>query len=275
MRTFSRTRSLRTLAAALVAAGALSLTACSGEGSGGVGEAKDAGPATTVSQASQKEKAKPAEESGKGAGGNTAGTSGSSGTSSSSGTSGSSGSSDQGSSGSDAGTASAGGTTSGGGTAKNSAGAGGAQAGQGAEKGPTNTPCTASNSKVQVSSVSRPLNHLLITLTNTSGATCNAYYAPYVGFDGDQAATQRIEDSKPQAVVTLAPGEHAYASVALGGDGDHARTSRKVRVSMTGRNDAGSVGGTATLNAPGGKVYLDDNASVSYWQREMSDALTW
>ncbi|EFL01806.1 MULTISPECIES: DUF4232 domain-containing protein [unclassified Streptomyces] len=264
MRTFTRTRSLRTLAAALVAAGALSLTACSGEGSG-VGEAKDAGPATAVSPASQKEKAKPAEESTKGDGGDTAGTSGSSGTSA------------QGSSGSDSGTASAGGTTSGGGSAKSSAGAaaGGAQAGQGAKKGPVDTACTASNSKVQVSSVSRPINHLLITLTNTSGATCNAYYAPYVGFDGDQAATQRIEESKPQAVVTLAPGEHAYASVALGGDGDHARTSRKVTVSMPGRDDAGTVGGTATLKAPGGKVYLDDNAAVSYWQNEMSDALTW
>ncbi|NEA40083.1 DUF4232 domain-containing protein [Streptomyces sp. SID11385] len=268
MRTFTRTRSLRTLAAALVAAGALSLTACSGDGSG-VGEAKDAGPATIASQAHQQEKAKPegtgTEQSGKADGGSADGASGTAG-----------------SSGSSAGAGSGSGTGAAGGTKQGSAGAasgggasGGAQAGRGAEQGPTDTPCTTANSKVQVSAVSRPLNHLLITLTNTSGATCNAYYAPAVGFDGDQAATQRIEDSKPQAVVTLAPGEHAYASVALGGDGDHARTSRKVRVSMTGKDDAGSVGGTATLNAPGGKTYLDDNASVTYWQREMSDALTW
>ncbi|WP_435194912.1 DUF4232 domain-containing protein [Streptomyces sp. NRRL F-5630] len=264
MRAFTRTRSLRPLAAALVATGALALTACSGGGSGGVGEAKDAGPATTVSQASQKEKAegKGAEESGKGSGD----ASGAAGSSSSSGSSDSSDSS-----GSHAGAGAAGGT------AKDSAGAasGGAQTGRSAGKGRADTPCTATNSKVQVSSVTRPINHLLITLTNTSGATCNAYYAPYVGFDGDQAATRRIEESKPQAVVTLAPGEHAYAAIALGGDGDHGRTSRKITVSMPGRNDAGTVGGVATLKAPGGKVYLDDNAGVTYWQYEMSDALTW
>ncbi|WP_431035796.1 DUF4232 domain-containing protein [Streptomyces sp. P6-2-1] len=270
MRTFTRTRSLRTLAAALVAAGALSLTACSGEASGGVGEAKDAGPATTVSQASghgkaaerNTEKAAAAQggagkasdapDASSGSAGPAAGSAGSAGS----------------------------GTAAAGGTAKGSAGAasgGGAQAsgGKAAAGRPTDTACTTVNSKVQVSAVSRPINHLLVTLTNTSGATCNAYYAPYVGFDGDQAATQRIEDSKPQAVVTLAPGEHAYASIALGGDGDHSRTSRKVTVSMAGKNDAGTVGGVATLNVPGGKVYLDDNASVSYWQREMSDALTW
>src|SRR5689334_10182100 len=71
--------------------------------------------------------------------------------------------------------------------------------------------CTGGNTKVVVTKLTRPANHWLITATNTGRNLCNAYYAPFLGFEHDQSTTAVIEGSQPQAVVTLAPGESAYA----------------------------------------------------------------
>ncbi|MEV0847542.1 DUF4232 domain-containing protein [Streptomyces sp. NPDC049954] len=135
--------------------------------------------------------------------------------------------------------------------------------------------CTVANSKIRMSVPSRPINHLLLTLTNESGKRCYAYGAPYLGFDGDQSTAQWIEDSRPQAVVTLEPGEHAYASVLLSGDGDHGRQAKEMKLSMSGRAMAGSVGGLATTPVPGGSVHVDDDLAVSFWQTDAASALTW
>lgn len=144
-----------------------------------------------------------------------------------------------------------------------------------AEKSAAAVTCTVANSKIAMSVPSRPINHLLLTLTNASGKRCYAYGAPYIGFDGDQSTVQWIRDSQPQAVVTLEPGEHAYASVFLSGDGDNARKVKEMRLAMSGRNMAGSTGGQSTTPVPGGSVYVDDSRAVSYWQANAADALVW
>ncbi|MER5734506.1 DUF4232 domain-containing protein [Streptomyces sp. NPDC002262] len=129
-------------------------------------------------------------------------------------------------------------------------------------------PCTAKDVKVVASKVSRPINHLALTVTNVGGRPCDAVGAPLVGFDHSQAPIRIVEESKPQAVVTLAPGESAYASLILTGEpgGDtHGTTVRTVKVNLT----ADSM---VTVPAPEG-TYVDDGAAVSYWQRELADAL--
>ncbi|MCT4356412.1 DUF4232 domain-containing protein [Streptomyces sp. Je 1-79] len=147
------------------------------------------------------------------------------------------------------------------------------------DDGPVSTPCTGATTKVVVSKVTRPINHLLLTVTNTGSRACNAYGAPFVGFDDAQAPIGVFDESRPQAVVTLSPGESAYASVTLSGErgGDpeaHGRTVRKVSVHFApGDGSGGSVGSGATLVAPSG-TYADDDARVTYWQREMDQALT-
>ncbi|MFJ5709758.1 DUF4232 domain-containing protein [Streptomyces sp. NPDC093105] len=133
---------------------------------------------------------------------------------------------------------------------------------------PRPRPCTAADVKVVASKVSRPLNHLALTVTNTGTRTCDAVGAPLVGFDHSQAPIRIVEESRPQAVVTLAPGESAYASVILTGEpgGDtHGMTVRTIKVNLT----ADSM---VTVTAPQG-TYVDDGAAVSYWQREFEDAL--
>ncbi|TXL90499.1 DUF4232 domain-containing protein [Streptomyces sp. IB2014 016-6] len=142
-------------------------------------------------------------------------------------------------------------------------------------KSAARTTCTGSNTKVTVTDVARPLNHLLVTATNTGDRNCDAYYAPLLGFDDAQSVTQINEDSKPQAVVTLAPGESAYASIALGGvDGAPTTAAYKLSVHFAGRDNQGSVGSAANLTLPKGTATTADT-SVSYWQSTMADALTW
>ncbi|MET7622150.1 DUF4232 domain-containing protein [Streptomyces sp. NPDC005408] len=148
-------------------------------------------------------------------------------------------------------------------------------AGTGGDTG--TTACIGENTKVTVSRVSRPINHLLLTMTNSGSKACNAYHAPLLRFDEDQAVTQVMDFSKPQAVVTLSPGESAYASIVLSGDssGQNGRTAKTLTVHFAPRSGSGSTNTAPDmLKLPAG-TYLDDNASVSYWQSSMSDALTY
>ncbi|MFD6078629.1 DUF4232 domain-containing protein [Streptomyces hydrogenans] len=140
--------------------------------------------------------------------------------------------------------------------------------GNGDDPAPALTPCTAKNVKVVASKVSRPINHLALTVTNVGDRPCDAVGAPLVGFDQSQAPIRIVEESKPQAVVTLTPGESAYASLILTGEpgGDtHGTTVRTVKVNLT-------TDSMVTVPAPTG-TYVDDGAAVSYWQRELADAL--
>ncbi|WP_327337570.1 DUF4232 domain-containing protein [Streptomyces sp. NBC_01259] len=137
------------------------------------------------------------------------------------------------------------------------------------------TTCTGGNTRTRVSKVTRPINHLLLTVTNTGNRTCYAYYAPKLRFDDAQAVFPILEDSRPQAVVTLNPGESAYASIGLTGEpgaGPAPRKATHLQVNFAGRSNVGSTGSPAQLNLPANTKW-DDNGFVTYWQTEMSDAL--
>lgn len=146
-----------------------------------------------------------------------------------------------------------------------------------AESGPVMTACTGANSKVTVTKVSRPLNHLLLTVTNTGSTACNAYHAPLLRFDDAQAVTAIMAESKPQAVVTLAPGESAYASILLAsadGSGEGGYPAKTLTVHFAPRSGSGSTGSSAALTLPADS-YTDSSGAVSYWQSSMEDALTY
>ncbi|MER6613465.1 DUF4232 domain-containing protein [Streptomyces xantholiticus] len=159
---------------------------------------------------------------------------------------------------------------------KGSTAAPGSGSGDGSEdSGPVMTACGA-NVKVTYSVVRRPLNHALLTMTNTGSKPCNAYHAPLLRFDEAQAATAIDVHSRPQAVVTLAPGDSAYASVMLSaadGSGNDGRTAAKLAVSFAPRSGSGSTNAApAVIDLPAG-TYTDTTTSVSYWQSSMDDAL--
>ncbi|MFI1932342.1 DUF4232 domain-containing protein [Streptomyces sp. NPDC020330] len=132
--------------------------------------------------------------------------------------------------------------------------------------------CTPKNSKVKVSSVSRPINHLLLTVTNTGSTNCAAYYAPFLRFDGAQAVYPILDDSKPQAVVTLSPGEEAYAGIALLGEPGQNEPvpSDNVGVIMVDKNNQSK--GESTLKLPA-ETATDGLGFVTYWQSDVENAL--
>ncbi|MFI1798351.1 DUF4232 domain-containing protein [Streptomyces sp. NPDC020379] len=138
--------------------------------------------------------------------------------------------------------------------------------------------CTAANVKVEAKAVQTPVNHLLIVATNTSKSPCHAYNFPFIRFDADQATAGAVEESRPQGVITLAPGKAAYAGVitsAADGSGGAGRDAKKLGVSFQGSDGNGSVGDQASVDLPGGKVHVDDSARVTYWQSGSPAALKW
>lgn len=132
--------------------------------------------------------------------------------------------------------------------------------------------CTPKNSTVKVSSVSRPINHLLLTVTNTGSTTCYAYYAPFLRFDGAQAVYPVLDDSKPQAVVTLSPGKKAYAGIALLGEPGQNEPvkSANLGVGMVDKNNQSK--GESTVKLPA-ETYTDGLGFVTYWQSDVESAL--
>ncbi|MFF1814938.1 DUF4232 domain-containing protein [Streptomyces sp. NPDC058251] len=234
----ARTARTRLLAATTVALAALALTACdNGQG------VRDEGPSSSASKPSTQPGRSSGSTSTGGAGGSTAKPAGNSGTTTGGTTNGSTG----GSTGK-----TTGGTTGGGSTTRN-------------------TPCTGANTKTTATEVTRPLNHLLLTVTNTGSKNCDLTGYPKARFGEAQAVPPVAEETHPQAVVTLAPGESGYAGVLLsGGDGSGANgyTAKTLTISF----DSGS---TARAALPAKGVYVDDKLTVTYWQQSLDDALTY
>ncbi|MFF8288504.1 DUF4232 domain-containing protein [Streptomyces sp. NPDC016309] len=140
---------------------------------------------------------------------------------------------------------------------------------------PVTEPCGTAV-KVTYTPVSRPLNHALLTLTNTGSRPCDAYHAPLLRFDDGQSVTTVNEGSKPQAVVTLAPGKSAYASITLAaadGSGAEGRTAHELKVHFAPRSGEGSTDAAPAVIALPSGTYTDSSTNVTYWQHSMDDAL--
>ncbi|MEU6349068.1 DUF4232 domain-containing protein [Streptomyces sp. NPDC047072] len=234
----SRTR--LAAAAATAVLGALSLTACNvGTGPHAENAAATASPSTSSATAS------PAAESG------TTGTSDSTGSKTSTGSS-----ADKA-------------------TGKS---AGKSATGTSASKNSAPVTCEGSVTKTVAAPLTRPVNHMLLTVTNTGSRTCFLYGYPSVQFTDAQSEPPVIEDSQPQAVVTLEPGQSGYAAVSLSatdGSGTNGRTAKSLTVYFSGRSMNGNVGAAAHPALPAKGAYIDDSIKVTYWQQEMGDALNW
>ncbi|MFE2828899.1 DUF4232 domain-containing protein [Streptomyces sp. NPDC059271] len=238
----ARTIRTRLLAASTIALAAFALTAC-GNGDG----VRDEGPS-----AGARSSARPSEGT---AGGTTAKPAGTRTTTGST-----SGSKNTGTTTGSKGTGGTGDTRSTGGSA---AGNGG---------GTRNPACVAATTRTTATVVSRPLNHLLLTVTNKSSKNCDLTGYPIVRFSEAQSVPPVAEETHPQAVVTLAPGESGYAGVLLSaadGSGVHGYTAKTLEVYF------GDKGGSARPALPAKGVYIDEKLTVTYWQQDLDTALSY
>ncbi|MFJ9447865.1 DUF4232 domain-containing protein [Kitasatospora sp. NPDC101235] len=141
------------------------------------------------------------------------------------------------------------------------------------------TTCEGSSTKTTAAPLNRPVHHMLLTVTNTGSGTCYLYGYPAVRFGGAQSVPPVITDSKPQAVVTLKPGESGYASVNLsstdGSNGSNGHTVTSLEVYFQGPSGDESVGAGAHPSLPAKGVYVDDSLKVTYWQQSLDDAVSW
>ncbi|MFF5582947.1 DUF4232 domain-containing protein [Streptomyces hygroscopicus] len=133
--------------------------------------------------------------------------------------------------------------------------------------------CDVNKTALSVQEVKSPVNHLLLTATNGAGVDCKLVGYPSLKFGADaQAATPAYEDSKPQSAVVLAPGESTYAGITTSGaDGSGAAggTADALDVFVDGNEDPVKV------ELPGDSVFVDGAAKVTYWQTDVQDALSW
>ncbi|WP_086860763.1 DUF4232 domain-containing protein [Streptomyces milbemycinicus] len=137
--------------------------------------------------------------------------------------------------------------------------------------------CKGSNTKTVAAPVNKPVNHMLLTVINTGSAPCDLYGYPAARFGEAQSVPPVYEDSKPQAVVTLAPGEPGYAAVNLSatdGSGTNGHTVKSLAVAFQDRTGEGTSW-VAHPSLPAEGIYVDDSLCVTYWQQSMGDALSW
>ncbi|TWV40380.1 DUF4232 domain-containing protein [Streptomyces misionensis] len=138
--------------------------------------------------------------------------------------------------------------------------------------------CNGSNTRVTAQLQSRPLNHMLLTVTNTGSKYCDLTYYPVLRFDGMQWAPQADESTHPQAVTTLAPGKSGYAEVRLSaadGSGDGGTTAHRLTVYFQGKTPKSDGGATANPTLPAKGVYYDSSLEVTYWQSDLSSISSW
>jgi hypothetical protein len=136
--------------------------------------------------------------------------------------------------------------------------------------------CTTANTKLTVTKVSRPVNHLLLRAKNTGTKPCYAYIAPYLRAGADaQAPLPWNEDSTPQAVVTLNPGQSAYAGITTSTpDGEGGAKEKTLGVFFADRK-GNATNKEKTLKLPDGGLFFNSAATVTYWQDNAKDALYW
>ncbi|MEU8545792.1 DUF4232 domain-containing protein [Streptomyces roseoverticillatus] len=131
--------------------------------------------------------------------------------------------------------------------------------------------CSAADVEITATPVSRPLNHMLLTLTNKGSKMCDLNGYPIVKFEGAQSVPPVIEDSKPQAVTSLKPGGKGYAGVILSsgeGSGGEGYTAQSLEIGFEGSDRMAEV----ALQAKG--VHIDNALRVTYWVTSPGDALS-
>ncbi|MEV0481540.1 DUF4232 domain-containing protein [Streptomyces sp. NPDC050508] len=135
--------------------------------------------------------------------------------------------------------------------------------------------CTGVNTKVTAQTVSRPLNHLLLTAKNTGSKTCYLYGYPALNFQDAQSVPPVYKDSQPQAVTTLRPGQSGYAGVLLSaadGSGTGGYTAKTLSVIFQNRA-LDFVGSGVKVALPSKGVYIDSSLTTTYWLTNPEDAL--
>ncbi|TVL92460.1 DUF4232 domain-containing protein [Streptomyces sp. SAJ15] len=146
--------------------------------------------------------------------------------------------------------------------------------GGGTEKGAI-TPCTNAGTSLGVAPAKRPVNYQLITLTNTGSRSCTVIGYPVVTFGPDlDGSADKRRDTHPQAVVTLKPGESAYAGLntSPADQQDDGKRPHATSISVDLMKEDGATYVGQPRRSPVSDLFVSD-PTVTAWQQDVADAL--
>ncbi|MGW5663068.1 DUF4232 domain-containing protein [Streptomyces sp. NPDC003758] len=133
-------------------------------------------------------------------------------------------------------------------------------------------PCSGRHMRATVTRVSEPVNHLLLTMTNTGAVNCSLNGYPKALFGDSGSLAPPAQEPKPHtARITLSPGGSAYAGVLLSaadGTGGHGRTVTSLTITLP-------TGPAARPALPPEGVHVDDTLRVTCWLPNRKAALTY
>ncbi|MFE2181213.1 DUF4232 domain-containing protein [Streptomyces sp. NPDC059455] len=134
-----------------------------------------------------------------------------------------------------------------------------------ADSGVKRSACTVGKVAVSLQETGGSAPVILLKATNNGSARCDLYGYPFVGFPDAQSSIP-AGGRKPQSVVSLEPGQSAYAALSLAeGDGGDMHREKQLTIELADQNPQGT-GETAKINAPGdASLAISDNSTVTYW----------
>ncbi|MCZ9346040.1 DUF4232 domain-containing protein [Streptomyces sp. TRM76130] len=131
--------------------------------------------------------------------------------------------------------------------------------------------CSADDVRITAAEVSSPINHLLLTATNTGSRVCALPPYPVARFGEAQSVPPVMKSSQPQSLTMLEPGGSGYAGVLLSA-ADGSAAGGRTETTLTIPFDDGSI---ATVALPAAGVHIDDSLSLTYWLTDRATALTY
>lgn len=119
----------------------------------------------------------------------------------------------------------------------------------------------------------RDPRHLLLTLTNAGDKVCSLYRYPYVRLGAySRSPVPVIEDSDPRTLLTLAPGEEAYAALLVNGGKTDAYETKAITLRLQNRDPGSTTGDPVPVDLPAVGSF-DEGARVTYWTTAQGYAL--
>lgn len=137
--------------------------------------------------------------------------------------------------------------------------------------------CSTDMLKLTIQPLHEPVNHVMISATNTSKLPCHLNKYPLLRtYQSQPSPIGAAEASKPASAILLAPGATAYAGLmtsAGDGSGSNGKNVAALILQLQpGSAGSGGVGRPASVPMPPGATYVDSAAVVTYWESDIQSA---
>lgn len=136
--------------------------------------------------------------------------------------------------------------------------------------------CSTDMLSFKIAPLREPINHVLITATNTSKLPCHLNKYPMLRTLLSQNAIIKAADAtKPAGPILLAPGSTAYAGImtnSADGSGVAGRNVASLELQLQPGTGSGGVGRPTSVPMPAGAQYIDSTAVVTYWESDLQAA---